>query len=88
MIGHSIRAERKKELLTKTVEDWCRDIDWLIKEYDLSLDRDYFETLWGALEDKCGIKNSDAVEVHNLIGHLVYDVLDEKIQEELIKRKI
>ena len=88
MIGHSIRAERKKELLTKTVEDWCRDIDWLIKEYDLSLDRDYFETLWGALEDKCGIKNSDDAEVHNLIGHLVYDVLDEKIQEELIKRKI
>ena len=84
MIGYSIRAERKKKLLNETVKKWCRDIDWLIREYDLSLERDYFETLWGALEAECNIKNSDATEVHDLIGHLVYDVLDEKIQERLL----
>ena len=86
MIGYSIRAERKKKLLDETVEKWCRDINWLIREYDLSLDRDYFEILWGALENECDIKNSDACEVHDHIGHLVYDVLDEKIQDELTKR--
>lgn len=86
MIGYSIRAERKKKKLTDTVEDWCRDIDWLIREYGISLNEDYFEPLLDALILKCDIRDSDPDDVHHLLGHLVYDVLDEKIQDELTKR--